>query len=626
MTTTIQEAEFGREVREETIDSAIIRFCGDSGDGMQLTGTQFTKTTGVAGNDLMTFPDFPAEIRAPQGTLAGVSGFQIHFAGHDIHTPGDAVDVLVAMNPAALKANLKDLKSGGILIANTDAFDDRNLAKVQYESDPLEDPELAQKYRVIKAPITKMTRGAIEELSLDMPKHLMDRSKNFFALGITYWLFHRDLSTTSTWIQAKFKGKDDVIAANEKAVKAGYYFAETSELFATRYEITEAKFPPGKYRNITGATSLSLGLVAGSQLADLPIFFGTYPITPASEILHELSRHKNFGVKTLQAEDEIAAVCSAIGASYGGSIGVTASSGPGICLKLESIGLAAMTELPLIIINAQRGGPSTGLPTKTEQGDLLQALYGRHGDSPIPVISASTPGDAFECSIEAVRIALKFMTPVFLMTDLYLIMGSEPWQIPDFDTIEKISHNRIPAGEERGDFQLLQRNAETLARRWPVPGDPGFEHRIGGLEKHEETGNVNYDPDNHERMMLTRRKKVDNIANFIPDQEIDGEESGKLLVLGWGSTKGSIRAAVQQLRKQEGLKVSHAHVRYLNPFPKNLETLLNNFETVLVPELNMGQLSMLIQAKYMRKVESMTKIKGKPFLVGELKAKIRELL
>ncbi len=626
MTTTIQEAEFGREVREETVDSAIIRFCGDSGDGMQLTGTQFTKTTGVAGNDLMTFPDFPAEIRAPQGTLAGVSGFQIHFAGHDIHTPGDAVDVLVAMNPAALKANLKDLKSGGILIANTDSFDDRNLAKVQYESNPLEDPDLAQKYRLIQAPITKMTRGAIEELELDLPKHLMDRSKNFFALGITYWLFHRDLSTTSTWIRAKFKGKDDIIAANEKAVKAGYYFAETSELFATRYEIAEAKFPPGKYRNINGATALSLGLVAGSQLADLPVFFGTYPITPASEILHELSRHKNFGVKTLQAEDEIAAVCSAIGASYGGAIGVTASSGPGICLKLEAIGLAAMTELPLIIINAQRGGPSTGLPTKTEQGDLLQALYGRHGDSPIPVIAASTPGDAFECSVEAVRIALKFMTPVFLMTDLYLIMGSEPWQIPEVDGLEKIAHNRITAGEERGDFELLRRDPETMARRWPAPGDPGFEHRIGGLEKHELTGNVNYDPDNHEQMMLTRRAKVDNIANFIPDQEIDGDPEGKLLVLGWGSTKGSIRAAVQQLRKQEGLNISHAHVRYLNPFPKNLEEILNKFETVLVPELNMGQLSTLIQSKYLRKVESMTKIKGKPFLVSELKAKIRELL
>jgi 2-oxoglutarate ferredoxin oxidoreductase subunit alpha len=626
MNTTIQEAEFGREVQEETVDSAIIRFCGDSGDGMQLTGTQFTKTTGVAGNDLMTFPDFPAEIRAPQGTLAGVSGFQIHFAGHDIHTPGDVVDVLVAMNPAALKANLKDLKTGGILIANTDSFDDRNLAKVQYETNPLEDPEMAQKYRLIQAPITTMTRGAIEELGLDMPKHLMDRSKNFFALGITYWLFHRDLSTTFTWIEAKFKGKNDVIAANEKAVKAGYYFAETSELFATRYEIAEAKFPPGKYRNINGATALSLGLVAGSQLADLPVFFGTYPITPASEILHELSRHKNFGVKTLQAEDEIAAVCSAIGASYGGAIGVTASSGPGICLKLESIGLAAMTELPLIIVNAQRGGPSTGLPTKTEQGDLLQAFFGRHGDSPLPIIAASTPGDAFECSVEAVRLALKFMTPVFLMTDLYLIMGSEPWRIPDVDALEKIEHNRIPEGEERGDFELLRRDAETMARRWPVPGDPGFEHRIGGLEKHELTGNVNYDPDNHERMMLTRRKKVDNIANFIPDQEIDGDPSGKLLVLGWGSTKGSIRAAVQQLRKQEGLSVSHAHLRYLNPFPNNLEEILNSFETVLIPELNMGQLSMLIQAKYLRKVESMTKIKGKPFLVGELKAKIRELL
>ena len=624
MSTTIQEAEFGREVREETIDSAIIRFCGDSGDGMQLTGTQFTKTTGVAGNDLMTFPDFPAEIRAPQGTLAGVSGYQIHFSSHDIHTPGDRVDVLVAMNPAALKSNLKDLKPGGILIVNTDAFDERNLAKVQYASNPLEDPELAQKYRVIEAPITKITRSAIEELGLGLPQHIMDRSKNFFALGITYWLFHRDLSTTSQWIQAKFKGKDDIIAANEKAVKAGYYFAETSELFATRYEISEAKFPPGYYRNINGATALSLGLVAGSRLADLPIFFGTYPITPASEILHELSRHKNFGVKTLQAEDEIAAVCSAIGASYGGSIGVTASSGPGICLKLEAIGLAGMIELPLVIINAQRGGPSTGLPTKTEQGDLLQAFFGRHGDSPMPIIAAATPGDAFECSIEAVRLALTFMTPVFYLTDLYLIMGSEPWRIPDVQDLPAISHTQIPPGEERGDFQVFRRDAQTMARRWPVPGTPGFEHRIGGLEKDQLTGNVSYDPDNHEQMMLTRRKKVDNIANFIPEQRVDGDQSGKLLILGWGSTHGAIRAAVDQSRKA-GIKVSHAHIRYLNPFPKNLGEILNNFETILIPELNMGQLSFLIQAKYLREVVSMTKVKGRPFLVSELKAKIQEL-
>lgn len=624
MTTTIQEAEFGREVRDEVVDSAIIRFCGDSGDGMQLTGTQFTKTTGVAGNDLMTFPDFPAEIRAPQGTLAGVSGFQIHFSSHDIHTPGDRVDVLVAMNPAALKANLKDLKPAGILIANTDAFDERNLAKVQYESDPLEDPELSQKYRVIKAPITKMTRGAIESLELDMPKHLMDRSKNFFALGITYWLFNRDLSTTSTWIQAKFKGKDDIIAANEKAVKAGYYFAETSELFATRYEISEATFPPGLYRNINGATALSLGLVAGSQLADLPMFFGTYPITPASEILHELSRHKNFGVKTLQAEDEIAAVCSAIGASYGGSIGVTASSGPGICLKLESIGLAGMTELPLVIVNAQRGGPSTGLPTKTEQGDLLQAFFGRHGDSPMPIIAAATPGDAFECSVEAVRLALEFMTPVFYLTDLYLIMGSEPWRVPDVDDLEKINHNRIAEGTSAEGFQAYARNAEKMARAWPVPGDVGFEHRIGGLEKDQLTGNVSYDPDNHELMMKTRREKVANIANHIPEQHVDGDQKGKLLILGWGSTHGSIRAAVDQSRKA-GIKVSHAHVRYLNPFPKNLGEILNSFETVLVPELNMGQLSHLIQAQYLREVVSMTKMKGRPFLVSELKDRIREL-
>ncbi len=625
MSTTIQEAEFGRDIQQETIDSAIIRFCGDSGDGMQLTGTQFTKTTGVAGNDLMTFPDFPAEIRAPQGTLGGVSGFQIHFSSHDIHTPGDRVDVLVAMNPAALKTNIKDLKDGGILIANTDSFDARNLAKVQYESDPLEDPELSQRYRVIKAPITQLVRTAIEEMDLGLPQHTVDRSKNFFALGITYWLFNRDLSTTFHWIEQKFKGKEAIIKANEKAVKAGYYFAETSELFATRYEIGEAKFEPGLYRNINGATALSLGFVAASQLAKLPLFFGSYPITPASDILHELSRHKNFGVKTFQAEDEIAAVCSAIGASYGGAIGITSSSGPGINLKHEAIGLAIITELPLIVINAQRGGPSTGLPTKTEQGDLLQVLFGRNSESPVVVVAPSTPGDSFECAVEATRLALKFMTPVFYLTDLYLIMGSEPWRIPEVKDLPDIEHTQIANGEQIEDFKVYRRDAESMARRWPIPGTPGFEHRIGGLEKDQLSGNVSYDPDNHWAMVQTRAKKIANIANFIPELEVDGDQSGKVLILGWGSTYGSIRAAVDQLRK-DGVSVSHAHLRYLNPFPKNLEKILNNFETVLVPELNLGQLAFLLQGKFLRKIESMTKMTGKPFLVSELKEKVRELI
>lgn len=621
--TTVQGFESKRDVQHVELQAAIIRFTGDSGDGMQITGGQFTKATGQAGNDLMTFPDFPAEIRAPAGTLGGVSGFQIHFSSHDIHTPGDKLDMLVAMNPAAFKTNIKDLKPGGILLANTDSYDERNLQKVNYATSPIDDPEIAQKYQLIKAPITKLTRGALEGLNL--PQNEVDRCKNFFALGVAYWLFQRDPNSTLAWLEEKFHGKEKFIEANVRALKAGFNFAETSELFTTRYEIRDAQFAPGLYRNINGATALALGLIAASTVSKLPLFYGSYPITPASDILHELSRHKNFGVKTFQAEDEIAAVSAAIGASYGGSIGVTASSGPGINLKLEAINLALMTELPLVVIDAQRAGPSTGLPTKTEQGDLLQAMFGRNSESPLPIIAAATPADCFDCAVESVRLALEFMTPVFYLTDLYLVMGSEPWRLPNVEDLPDIKHRLIQPGESNEGFKVYARDEATLARRWAVPGTPGFEHRIGGLEKDQLSGAVSYDPDNHEKMVLTRAAKVENIANFIPEQTVYGEQSGKLLVLGWGGTFGSIRAAVEELRS-EGKAVSHAHIRYLNPFPKNLGDILNRFETILIPELNLGQLAHLIRAKYLRDVVSQTKVKGRPFLVGEVKDRIRELL
>lgn len=616
-------ARDSRQVRHETIESAIVRFAGDSGDGMQITGAQFTTTTGVAGNDLMTFPDFPAEIRAPQGTLGGVSGFQIHFASRDIHTPGDQVDVLVAMNPAALKVNLKDLRSGGVLLVNTDAFDERNLQKVGYASNPLDEASLGERYQVIRAPITKLTRTALE--GLELQQNYVDRCKNFFALGVAYWLYQRDPETTTHWIEEKFKGKQVFIDANLRALRAGYNFAETSELFTSRYEIRDAHFAPGLYRNINGATAIALGLVAGAEQAGLSLVYAGYPITPASDILHELSKHKNFGVKTFQAEDEIAAAGAAIGASYGGALGVTASSGPGINLKLEAMNLAMMTELPLVVINAQRSGPSTGLPTKTEQGDLLQAFFGRNGESPIPIIAAATPADGFECSLEAARLAIEFMTPVMYLSELFLIFGSEPWRVPDVADLPAIRSNQIQAGEDPGAYHVYARDEKTLARRWAIPGVPGFEHRIGGLEKDALTGNVSYDPDNHERMVRTRQQKIDNIANFIPEQSVYGGESGQLLILGWGGTYGAIRAAVEEL-KREGVAVSHAHLRYLNPFPRNLADVLKRFDSILIPELNLGQLAWLIRARFLRDVVSQTKIKGRPFLVSEIKKQAMELL
>jgi len=611
-----------RKFEEKELRSAIVRFCGDSGDGMQLTGSQFTTTTGTAGNDLMTFPDYPAEIRAPQGTLSGVSGFQIHFAAQDIHTPGDQVDVLVAMNPAALKSNLKDLKQSGILIVNTDAFDEKNLSRVHYQENPLDDEALRQKFTVIPIQITKLTRASLD--GLELPQNYVDRCKNFFALGVAYWLFHRDPSTTTHWIEGKFKGKETIIEANKRALKAGYYFAETCELFATRYEISSAHLAPGLYRNITGNSSLAIGLVSGAHQAGLELVLGSYPITPASDILHELSRFKNYGVRSFQAEDEIAAIGAALGASYGGSLGVTTSSGPGIALKSEMMNLAVSVELPLVVINVQRGGPSTGLPTKTEQADLLQVMFGRNGESPIPILSASTPSDCFEVAIEAVRIAVQFMTPVVVLSDGYIANGSEPWKVPDVKTLPVIKTGRAKP-EDLESYKVFKRNPDTLARLWPAPGLPGFEHRIGGLEKDSLTGHISYDPDNHELMVRTRAKKVAGIANFIPEQEVFGEASGEVLVIGWGSTYGAIRSAVESLRA-EGRKVSHAHLRYLNPFPSNFEEVLNRFSKVLVPEMNLGQLSFLIQGKFGRPVISHTKVKGKPFLIGEIRSRILEIL
>ncbi len=611
-----------RVLEEKRVREAIIRFCGDSGDGMQLTGTQFTTTTGVAGNDLMTFPDYPAEIRAPQGTLSGVSGFQVHFAAADIYTPGDQVDVLVAMNPAALKTNLKDLKAGGILILNTDAFDEKNLARVHYDKNPLDDSGLKEKYNVIPVQITKLTRLTVE--GLDLPQNVVDRSKNFFALGIAYWLFHRDPATTLRWLEDKFSGKEKLMQANQRALKAGFNFAETCELFAERYEIDSAKFKSGTYRNITGNSAMAIGLVTASKLADLPMMLGSYPITPASDILHELARYKNYGVKTFQAEDEIAAIGSALGASYGGSIGVTTSSGPGIALKSEMMNLAVSVELPLVIVNVQRGGPSTGLPTKTEQADLLQVMFGRNGESPIPIISASNPADCFDVAVEAVRIALKFMTPVVVLSDGYIANGSEPWLLPKIEELPKIENN-IVKDSDLPDFQVFRRKPDTLGRLWPIPGKPGFEHRIGGLEKDALTGHISYDPENHEIMTHTRAKKIANIANFVPEQSVFGDEKGELLILSWGSTFGSVRSAVEQLHA-EGKKVSHAHLRYLNPFPRNLEKLLTNFKKVLIPEINLGQLALLIQGRFLKPVISLNKVQGKPFLISEIRSKILECL
>ncbi len=605
--------------RLEPVDEVVVRFAGDSGDGMQLTGTQFTSTSALLGNDLATLPEFPAEIRAPQGTLAGVSAFQVRIADYDIHTPGDAPDCLVAMNPAALKKSIGDLKQNGVLIVNTDEFHDRNLKKAGYETNPLDDGSLAA-YRVTQAEITTMTHRALEEMDLD--SKAKNRSRNMFALGMVYYLFSRPLDTTVEWLELKFAKRPEIAEANVKVLKAGWNFCEITDQFQVRYEVEPAKLAPGVYRNIMGNSALSIGLVAASRRSGLPLFLGSYPITPASEILHELAGYKTFGVSTFQAEDEIAAMAAAIGAAFGGALAVTSTSGPGLALKSEAINLAIMTELPVIICNIQRGGPSTGLPTMTEQSDLLQAMFGRNGESPLPVIAASSPADCFDTAIEAARLAVSYMVPVILLSDGYIANGSEPWRLPK---IEDLPDLRVDFRTDPEGFEPYMRDEKTLARPWAIPGTPGLEHRVGGLEKENVTGNVSYDPANHQLMTDLRAEKVARIADEIPPMSIDGPDEGKLLVLGWGSTKGAITGGAQKARA-EGLEVSCAHLRYINPFPSDLGDVLSRFEHVLIPEMNMGQLALLIRARYLREVVSMTKVQGKPFFRSEIQAKIHEIL
>jgi 2-oxoglutarate ferredoxin oxidoreductase subunit alpha len=603
----------------EELEAVTIRFAGDSGDGMQLTGTQFTATSAIIGNDISTLPDFPAEIRAPAGSLPGVSGYQLNFSSHDIRTPGDEPNVLVAMNPAALKMNLKDLEPGGILVVNTDAFVESNLRKASYETNPLEDGSLSG-YRVFKLPITSLTIGALEEAKL--PHKQMERCKNFYALGLMYWLFDRPLEPTLKWIDQKFSKMPEVALANKLAVKAGYNYAETTEIFTTHYRVAKSDIKPGKYRNITGNEATAIGFIAASQLAGRPLYYGSYPITPASDILHELSVHKNFGVKTFQAEDEIAAVGAAVGAAFAGNLGLTGTSGPGLALKSEFIGLAVMTELPIVIVDVQRGGPSTGLPTKTEQADLLQVMFGRNSECPVAVVAPATPSECFSMAIEAFRIAIKYMTPVVYLSDGYLGNGSEPWEIPSIESLPRIE---VKFRTEKAGFYPYLRDERTLARPWAIPGTPGLEHRIGGLEKQHVTGNVNYDPDNHDFMVRLRAEKVARIAQDIPLIEVSGEPEGKVLVLGWGSTHGAITTATEQLRAK-GASVSSAHLRYLNPFPRNLGEVLSRFETVIVPELNLGQLALLVRARFLVDAISFSKVKGLPFKVSEIVKKINEYL
>ncbi|MDQ6653021.1 MAG: 2-oxoacid:acceptor oxidoreductase subunit alpha [Acidobacteriota bacterium] len=620
MSTLIEPPVEHAEKNLEEMETVTIRFAGDSGDGMQLTGTQFTNTSAVLGNDISTLPDFPAEIRAPAGSLPGVSGFQLNFSSQHIKTPGDQPSVLVAMNPAALKVNLADLEEGGTLIINTDGFTPENLKYANYASNPLEDGSLAG-YRVHKLPVTTLNMNALKG-NVELSRKEIDRCKNFFALGVLYWLYDRPMEGTLAWITSKFGKNPELAKANEIALKTGYNFADTTEVFTTHYTIKKAQIAPGKYRKITGNEATAIGFVAASQLAGRPLFYGSYPITPASDILHELARHKSFGVKTFQAEDEIAAVCSAIGASFAGQIGLTGTSGPGVALKQEAIGLAVMTELPLVIINVQRGGPSTGLPTKTEQADLFQAVWGRNGECPAIVIAPSTPADCFHMAIEAVRLAFKYMTPVFYLSDGYLANGAEPWAIPEINQLPKIVVN---FATDPANFMPYSRDPETLARPYAIPGTPGLEHRIGGIEKQHITGNVNYDPENHHLMVRLRQEKVDRAANDIPLIEIFGEKTGKVLVLGWGSTYGSISTAVEKLQS-ERKSVSSAHLRYLNPFPKNLGEVLSGFETVIIPEMNLGQLCTMVRAKFLVDAIPFSKVKGRPFQIREIVRKVEEYL
>ena len=605
--------------------NVVILFAGDSGDGIQLTGSQFTGTSALYGNDISTFPNFPAEIRAPQGTTAGVSGFQVHFGSVEIFTAGDVCDVLVVMNAAALKANLQQLKPGGIIIANIDGFDVKNLKLAKYPTavNPLLDDSL-RGYEVYQIDVTKITRTALSKSGLGTKE--MDRSKNMFVLGYLYWLYNRSLENTIEFLKLKFKKRPELIEANISVLKAGYNYGDTIEAPMVRFDVKPAPVEKGVYRNIMGNQATALGLIAAAQKSGLTLFYGTYPITPASDILHELSKHKNFGVKTFQAEDEIAAITSAIGDSFGGSLAVTASSGPGIALKGEAIGLALMLELPLLILNVQRGGPSTGLPTKTEQADLLQAFYGRNGESPVPIIASYSPSDCFNTVFEACRIALEFMTPVFFLSDGYIANGSEPWKFPKAEELQDLTisfaKNKLKTGEK---FLPYKRN-EKLVREWAIPGTKGLEHRLGGIEKENETGNISYDPQNHELMVKIRQEKVDKIADFIPLQLIDnGNAKGKLLILGWGSTYGSIKTAVKMCIAA-GYDVSHAHLKYLNPFPRNLGTILSNFETILIPEINNGQLIKVIRDKFMVDAKGLNKIQGMPFTSIEIQKKIKEVL
>jgi 2-oxoglutarate/2-oxoacid ferredoxin oxidoreductase subunit alpha len=616
MSTTVSDI-LGR--KRETIDKAVIRFCGDSGDGMQITGSQFTNTVALYGNDLATFPDYPAEIRAPAGTLPGVSGFQVHFSSSNVYTPGDSVDVLIAMNPAALKMNLPDLRTNGILIVNSDDFKETDLRKAQIAVSPLEDHSL-DGYRLFAVELTKLTRAALKDVGLDAKS--MDRCKNFFALGMCYWLYNRSMEPTLRWLDDKFKNKPQLVTANKLAMQAGYSFCEATEAFQISYEIPPAKLSPGVYRNISGNAALALGFVAASQQAGIPLFLGSYPITPASDILHELSMYKDFGVTTFQAEDEIAAVSSAIGASYTGALAITTTSGPGMALKTEAIGLAVAVELPLVICDIQRGGPSTGLPTKTEQADLLQAMYGRNSEAPVPVLAPSSPGDCFWIALEASRIAIKYMVPVIILSDGYLANGAEPWKVP---TVAELPQIPVHFETNPEGFLPYKRNPSTLARPWAIPGTPGLEHRVGGIEKQDVTGNINYEPLNHEHMVRTRAEKVEGIAQDIPEIVPEGDPSGDLLIVAWGSTAGPITAAMKPMR-EKGHRIGHVHLRYLNPLPRNLGDILKRYKRVLVPEMNMGQLVMILRAKFLVDAESYGKIQGKPFKQSEIEAKIEELL
>lgn len=621
MSTTTEGVVEATSKKVVSLEGATVRFAGDSGDGMQLAGTQLTNTSALAGNDVATFPDFPAEIRAPRGTLAGVSGFQIHFASSDIFTPGERLDALVVMNPAALRTNVADLEPGGILIANEGAFDGKGLKQAGYEKNPLTDDSL-QNFQLFTVDMTQMTRNAVDGLGLSQKE--ADRCRNFFAMGLVYWLYGRSLDPTKRYIKVKFGGKPAIADANLKALNAGWNYGETTDSFASSFRVEKATLSPGTYRNLTGNQALAWGTIAGARLSDKELFLGSYPITPASDILHELSKFKNFGVRTFQAEDEIAAITSTIGASFGGAMAITTSSGPGIALKGEALGLAVMLELPMLVINIQRGGPSTGLPTKTEQADLMQAMYGRNGECPMPIIAAKSPSDCFEVATEAWRIAATFMTPVMVLSDGYIANGSEPWKIVDFDKLPKIPVKH-PGPLANGDTFLPYARDANLSRPWAIPGTPGLMHRIGGLEKEDGTGNVSYDPENHQLMIDTRQQKVANVANKIPEQEVVGPDQGDLLVLSWGGTYGACLTAVEHCQAN-GQQVAHAHLRFLNPFPRNLGDLLKRYRKVLIPELNMGQLDFMIRSQYLIPTESLNKVKGKPFAVDEIVEKIGQII